>query len=1579
MLAVSNAFNEAFKSDLREVKMRIKINDVTYTDEDIISFNFNSGSIVGETFAIGSTYANSIKLTLCKIVEGLKQLDVVVPEMGIVLPNGSTEYVKLGTFLISEEVNPDRNENRTSLECTDRMLMLDDFYESKLKYPAEIRAVALEIANLAGVEVDKVSFGRLRQDKIKQPIGYTYREAIGLIAQFEAGYACFDRNGLLAIRQLEDKDYQVTPNEYFQNGLTKNELKFRPAGIQVKVSDTSEDDKVLKIGNEKGSVIRLENKVMTDQLLRLVYEKVKDINYYPYSLKWRGNPAVEVGDWLQVTDTKGNLFKVPNLSYSFEYKGGLTATSTVETVASNEVRFGYKGILNQVVEYVNNSIKNIDGNVIHYGVEKPPNPKEGDTWFKYVDSDTEIWVYEKIGEPDIFDWVLKISSAVDDTIKDKIEELEQTSKDISESVDKALEDADIARKEAFDSIKMASEAKADIVKVQDEVNNVKTEANKKLEEAGKELETINGKVNKQGLTVKHLDDELQVQSAKVEANSTSVASLKLESDRIATEVVKANEKVDNLDSASTNLILNSDIRFIGRYSTSGEIIIEDDVEVIEWKTNDAKRMSGISGSSRIFGVLNTGKKTPKNTTRQGFSYVHSIYVKNNHRENQIIITNNLASTYILKPLEVTRVVLYDFGNGSNYLQFSFNTKSPSMEFDITYYQPMIAEGTVVSAWQPAPEDYADKTEVTKLSTKIDQTAELVKIKADKSEVDTINKTVKENKAQIEVHNQQIQLKASQSEVDKINDTVNLHESEIKLNSEQIKLQNSKINNNSTEISNIKVESNKISSAVSKVENNLDVSGSTNLILDSDTREIDATTGTGEAKNYRYTTYYMSDSPNVEPGTELTFRFFADFIEGDANSITVLEYPAGSKVNVPYLKDKEMSLTFTKKKGTDKILVYAGVSGATNGNKLRVTKAILHKGKLYTDWSPAPEDLATQVEFSSFVQTSKGFQQTTQNDITGLRSQQTQLSDQMTTIVESVNINLLPNSRPDTIKGYSGWGKTTIYQNGDKSIDVNLNPDNTPAAGTGFTTLDFQIEKDKEYTVVANVSGAEGVSFDYCFIIFPTGDNQKLNTAVVKNGKLVISTVSLRSSENAKLLIGYQYSDNKPKKYTVSKMAIFQGKTVFEWSPYNFASSTQITQLQNQINLNVKKTETIDGTVNKQQGQINVLSNNINLKVDKNNVVAQINLSPETIRLDAKKIHLSGTSLIDSAVIKEAHIANAAITTAKIQDATISSAKIISIDANKINANALSAITTNTGRLNVSGWMSITRDNAGISGSYDYGDKYDVAYPRWYYGDFRLSHRHLLFSGYLNEINPNGSKGKYLGYGESYYGSNYFKSRWYSTAEMTNLKGRIDIRDDFVRVSSSWGESLLNGSYMFPDKILTQGIEIGNINGREGWNGIYFNDSRHDLADLALTKDSAGSYVRSNSIYKRTYNSQPQVCITDAGTLGRIVSARKYKTEIWTAYDLIDKAKNVLSIQPKSWVDKMKPEGQRHYGFIADEFEENNLREVVLYGSNGDVEGLSYDRITTYHNVILSEHEREIQELKTKIKRLEEGMLNGIVA
>lgn len=87
---------------------------------------------------------------------------------------------------------------------------------------------------------------------------------------------------------------------------------------------------------------------------------------------------------------------------------------------------------------------------------------------------------------------------------------------------------------------------------------------------------------------------------------------------------------------------------------------------------------------------------------------------------------------------------------------------------------------------------------------------------------------------------------------------------------------------------------------------------------------------------------------------------------------------------------------------------------------------------------------------------------------------------------------------------------------------------------------------------------------------------------------------------------------------------------------------------------------INEDLSESQTQIIQNSEQILLRVSKDTAVGEINLSPEGIRLAGKLIHLSGTSLIDNAVIKSAHIQ--------------------SLAADKILANTLSAISANLGSI-----------------------------------------------------------------------------------------------------------------------------------------------------------------------------------------------------------------------------------------------------------------------------------------------------------
>ena len=162
---------------------------------------------------------------------------------------------------------------------------------------------------------------------------------------------------------------------------------------------------------------------------------------------------------------------------------------------------------------------------------------------------------------------------------------------------------------------------------------------------------------------------------------------------------------------------------------------------------------------------------------------------------------------------------------------------------------------------------------------------------------------------------------------------------------------------------------------------------------------------------------------------------------------------------------------------------------------------------------------------------------------------------------------------------------------------------------------------------------------------------------------------------------------------------------------------------------------------------------------------------------------------------------------------------------------------------------------------------------------------------------------------------------------------------------------------------------------------YYGDGS-DFSDLSLGKDSTGPRVYSTATYARTYSNDANMFITSAGTFGRSTSARKYKLNDQVAEDVIAHAKEVLNINPSKWYDKAETETiaegitngdfsevessmklQFHYGFIADDFHDRGLTEVVEYDENGDVDSLAYSRISMYHNVILKEHEERISQLE----------------
>ncbi|CUE48620.1 phage tail spike protein [Staphylococcus aureus] len=209
---------------------------------------------------------------------------------------------------------------------------------------------------------------------------------------------------------------------------------------------------------------------------------------------------------------------------------------------------------------------------------------------------------------------------------------------------------------------------------------------------------------------------------------------------------------------------------------------------------------------------------------------------------------------------------------------------------------------------------------------------------------------------------------------------------------------------------------------------------------------------------------------------------------------------------------------------------------------------------------------------------------------------------------------------------------------------------------------------------------------------------------------------------------------------------------------------------------------------------------------------------------------------------------------------------------------------------------------------------------------------------------------------------------------------------FSKRSNKGLVQVVNGDYATGgDTTIESGMGKFNLVKRRDGNS-YVSIQSYDL--LAVGSDNAGDRVASNSIYKRTYSAPANLHITSAGTIGRATSAKKYKISIENQYinedDQFSHSKEILKLPIRTWFDKYESEimakelesGKklsddtfklsRHTGLIAEEVEELGFNEFVIYDDNGEIEGIAYDRLWVHLIPIIKNQQSKIEKLEELI-------------
>ena len=420
------SYQEAINAPSRRITGSVTIKGQKLSD-DISSIDYVS-SISGNTLTIGATNASTVDIKFKRLIEGLAERELIKVSFSVQTSSGIVER-QIGEFFLTE-IKLDRNNKTTTLKAMDKMAFLNDKYTSTLLYPTLGRNIVQEIANSCNLRVNNnlnitnlPSFSK-KLDKV------TYREMLGYLAQTVGAFVIFNNNGELEFRKLNRTQKQISKGSYLLKGLEVDEVEYRINGISISLNN--QEKTILAVGSPLGTQVKLTNPLMTQGWLNSIFSEYSRLRFNPFKLNWRGDPFVEVGDWISIEIANGSYRAFPILELKLSYSGGLKSTIGANVKGTTTSTTEYKGTVERQIEFINARL-GASGNYVYADTVEPTNPKEGDTWFKPNGAFTDLYIYENN------QWILKTSTGNIEGLITKITDSSVSTQNLATAIAKIIE------------------------------------------------------------------------------------------------------------------------------------------------------------------------------------------------------------------------------------------------------------------------------------------------------------------------------------------------------------------------------------------------------------------------------------------------------------------------------------------------------------------------------------------------------------------------------------------------------------------------------------------------------------------------------------------------------------------------------------------------------------------------------------------------------------------------------------------------------------------------------------------------------------------------------------------------------------------------------------------------------------------------------------------------------------------------------------------------------------------------------------------------------------------------------------
>ena len=353
MKNASAAFMSAMASPSRMIRGKVVVVDGGLTSEygyanKLQSIEQEVSAVKGKMFGAVVSYKSTIKLIDVKNVVQVNVGAKASPQIGIngeLLPM-TPVYISSNTF---DEVKGIRTLiGEDAIGFTDKYIWND--IKGDLGNTFIIQDVFAAIANKIGIEF----------------------MITGELPNINAVYtkATFNVNGDETLRQILTAAAEATGAMVFINGNGKMEIKMlsntialaidknvqfdlstEPSSSLSGIISINELNDMISVGNNSSYVSVISVNPFIDptddssqEKLQNLFVKYQGNTFYPYKLKWRGNPALEIGDKIRLTLRDGSTIDTWYLGEKVKYTGGMSAESSWEADESEKPEVGSQTI-----------------------------------------------------------------------------------------------------------------------------------------------------------------------------------------------------------------------------------------------------------------------------------------------------------------------------------------------------------------------------------------------------------------------------------------------------------------------------------------------------------------------------------------------------------------------------------------------------------------------------------------------------------------------------------------------------------------------------------------------------------------------------------------------------------------------------------------------------------------------------------------------------------------------------------------------------------------------------------------------------------------------------------------------------------------------------------------------------------------------------------------------------------------------------------------------------------------------------------------------------------------------------------